>query len=170
MSIDVTYQGLALAKDAKVRFEGSAIFIETDGPMPVATRLTLSHGDDSLVGRVRRVKEGQGAGMLVVPADAASEKLPRWLMPLHAESAKEEFFVPLPPPPPPVVTASVAEAAPASNGHAAEASSEAASESGRTPPPDAEGAAGSEEDDDGKASAANKKGGAAKKPKKPRRR
>lgn len=169
MSIDVTYQGLALAKDAKVRFEGSAIFIETDGPMPVATRLTLSHGDDSLVGRVRRVKEGQGAGMLVVPADAASEKLPRWLMPLHAESAKEEFFVPLPPPPPPVA-APVAEAAPAGNGHAAEASSEAASESGRTPPPDAEGAAGSEEDDDGKASAANKKGGAAKKPKKPRRR
>src|SRR6185436_884633 len=106
MSVDVLYQGLSIAKEARVHFEEGGLFVEVEGPMPVATQLTLSHSDktptSTFVGRVRRVREaaapvagqttnqaagqtsaqatsqgtGQAAGMLIVPVDSA--KLPRW--------------------------------------------------------------------------------------------
>jgi len=86
------YQGLPIAKGARVRFEEGSLFVETDGPMPVATALVLSHEDKSLTGRVRRVREGAGAGMFITPAESA--KLPRWLIALNPETAHAAEFEP----------------------------------------------------------------------------
>ena len=102
MSIQVLYQSLSIAKEPRFRLQDGGLFIELDSPMPVATALSVHAGEHSLQGKVRRVKEGAGAGMLVVPVEAT--KLPRWLLGLGAEVGAGVEFEPEPaPPPPPVV-------------------------------------------------------------------
>ncbi len=102
MSIQVLYQSLSIAKEPRFRLQDGGLFIELDSPMPVATALSVHAGEHSLQGKVRRVKEGAGAGMLVVPVEAT--KLPRWLLGLGAEVGAGVEFEPAPaPPPPPVV-------------------------------------------------------------------
>lgn len=86
------YQGLPIAKGARVHFENGGLFVEFEGPMPVATQLVLSHQDKELPVQVQRVREGTGAGMLMAPVDAA--KLPRWLRELHLETAPAAEFEP----------------------------------------------------------------------------
>ncbi len=183
MSIQVIYQSLHIAKAPRFRIQDGGLFIETDTPMPVATALQVTAGEHSLSGKVRRVREGAGAGMLVVPTEKT--KLPRWLLGLGAEVGPGVEFEPEPaPPPPPVVEVKpepvvetkpepVAETKPAepaeakSEGKPTEPTAEAAP-SKQTP---AEAGSGEEEDDDGKTSSkAGDKKPASKPKKKPRRR
>ena len=104
MSIQVLYQSLSIAKEPRFRLQDGGLFIELDSPMPVATALSVHAGEHSLQGKVRRVREGAGAGMLVVPVETT--KLPRWLLGLGAEVGPHVEFEPEPaPPPPPVVEA-----------------------------------------------------------------
>jgi hypothetical protein len=98
MSIQVLYQSLSIAKEPRFRLQDGGLFIELDSPMPVATALSVHAGEHSLQGKVRRVKEGAGAGMLVVPAEVT--KLPRWLLGLGAEVGAGVEFEPEPAPPP----------------------------------------------------------------------
>lgn len=101
MSIEVIYQGLSIAKDARFRLQDGGVFVQLEGPMPVATRLSLRAGDHSLAGKVRRVVERTegGSGMLVGPAEGT--RLPRWLKQLDPEIHGEVEFEPEAPPPPP---------------------------------------------------------------------
>ena len=149
MSIQVIYQSLPIAKEPRFRLQDGGLFIELDCPMPVATALQVTAGEHSLSGKVRRVREGAGAGMLVVPTDKG--KLPRWLLGLGAEVGAGVEFEPEPAPPAPVVEVKPAEPV-------AEAKAEAAN--------------GDEEDEDGKSTtkAGDKKPAASKAKKKPRRR
>jgi hypothetical protein len=99
MSIEVIYQGLSIAKDARFRLQDGGVFVQLEGPMPVATQLALRSGDNTLRGRVRRVvekAEGQGSGMLVGPAEGT--RLPRWLKQLEPEIQGDVEFEPEPPP------------------------------------------------------------------------
>lgn len=192
MSLDVVYQGLPIAKGARVRFEEGALFVETDGPMPVATALVLAHEDKSLSGRVRRVREGAGAGMFIVPTESA--KLPRWLIALHPETSHAAEFepevtqaAPAAQAEPVAQVAQVAQAvptdaAPAQTDAAPAQAPEPAQTSNASPAPAAEAAPSnrtpesesSDEEDETKAAghkAGDKKpAGAAKPKKKPRRR
>ncbi|HNN93225.1 MAG TPA: hypothetical protein PKI03_13190, partial [Pseudomonadota bacterium] len=116
MSLDISYQGLPLLRQTSGRFEDGGLFVPSDAPMPVATALSLRYGDHQLAAKVRRVREGSGAGMLIVAG--AGGKLPRWLIDIHPESAATagELFEAAAPPPPPVVeppAASPASEAPA---------------------------------------------------------
>lgn len=174
MSLDVVYQGLPIAKGARVRFEEGSLFVETDGPMPVATALVLSHEDKSLTGRVRRVREGAGAGMFITPAESA--KLPRWLIALNPETAHAAEFEPEAPavvaePPQAQAQAQAPAQAqePAPTSSASPAAAVEAAPSNRTPESE-----GGEDEDESKA-AGHKPGdkkpaGGAKPKKKPRRR
>ncbi len=106
MSIEVIYQGLTIAKGPSFRLQDGGVFVELDGPMPVATALSLAHGEHALHGRVRRVSEGSGAGMLIVPTE--TKKLPRWLMQLGPTSVSNVELEPEPvaaPAPEPAVAA-----------------------------------------------------------------
>lgn len=173
MSIQVLYQSLSIAKEPRFRLQDGGLFIELDSPMPVATALSVHAGEHSLQGKVRRVKEGAGAGMLVVPVEAT--KLPRWLLGLGAEVGAGVEFEPEPaPPPPPVVEVKPepvveAKAEPVVEVKPAEAPVEAAP-SKQTP---AEAAASGEDEDESseKPKAGEKKTAAktAAKKKKPRR-
>src|SRR4051794_23113126 len=75
MSVDVIYQGLAIARNAGVRLEGAGLFIEMDGPMPVATELTLAYEGHRLAGRVGRIHEGVGSGVFFTTGG----RLPDWI-------------------------------------------------------------------------------------------
>lgn len=131
--------------------------------MPVATALSLSHGEQRLAAKVRRVREGSGAGMLIVSQSGG--KLPRWLIEVHPESAATagDLFeaAPAPVAAPPAAAEAPAETAPSTH----------------TPDSESDGAAGTGDDDD-ESKAAAKSGdgkkpaaGAAKKAgKKPRKR
>jgi hypothetical protein len=144
MSLNISYQGLPIARQTGGRFEEGGLFVAHEAPMPVATALQLVVGEQTLQGKVRRVREGSGAGMLIVAADGS--KLPRWLISLHPESAatSAEIFEAEPPPPPPVVETPAA---------AATDSSAEAAPSNSTPDGEGDGsAAGSDDDDEGKAS------------------
>lgn len=182
MSIQVIYQSLHIAKEPRFRIQDGGLFIETDSPMPVATALQVTAGEHSLRGKVRRVREGAGAGMLVVPTEQV--KLPRWLLGLGAEIGPGVEFEPEPaPPPPPVVELKpepvaevkaepVAEVKPEPVAEtkvetkAAEPAAEAAP-SKQTP---AEASAAEDEDDDKSAAKSGDKKPASKAKKKPRRR
>lgn len=158
MSLDISYQGLPLAKGASGRFEEGGLFVAVDAPMPVATHLSLSLGDHQLTSKVRRVREGTGAGMILTTVDGS--KLPRWLISVHPETAAAAaaLFEAEPPPPPPVVE-TPAPSAP-------EAAADAAP-SAHTPEGDGDGSAGAagDDDEDGKATSSAKKPAAgAKKP------
>ncbi len=154
MSLDISYQGLPLLRQTSGRFEDGGLFVPSDAPMPVATALSLRSGDHQLAGKVRRVREGSGAGMLIVAG--AGGKLPRWLIDIHPESAAtaSELFEAAAPPPPPVVEAPAA--SPTS-----EAAAEAAP-STHTPDSESDSASGTSDDDDDAKSAA--KPGDGKKP------
>lgn len=84
MSVDVIYQGLAIARNAGVRVEGAQLFIELDSPMPVATELSLQHEGHRLEGRVARVHEGVGAGVHFAP----SGRLPDWIRRLQPRAVE----------------------------------------------------------------------------------
>lgn len=164
MSLDISYQGLPIAQQTSGQFEDGGLFVAHEAPMPVATGLLLAVGERTVAAKVRRVREGNRAGMVIVAAEG--QKFPRWLMELHPETAAKvsEIFEAEAPPPPPVVEAPSAPAVP-------EAAAEAAP-SAHTP--DSESS--SDDDDDGKASSKpsdGKKpaaGGAKKGGKKPRKR
>lgn len=170
MSIDVIYQGLTIAKGPSFRLQDGGIFVELDGPMPVATALSLTHGDNCLHGQVRRVAEGTGAGMLVVPTQ--SKKLPRWLLPLGPTSIANVELEPEPTAPPPVVEAAppAAESPPAAtenkaagadfvSGEPAPDAAEPVAASGHTPSEQEAGA--KEEDEEAAAKTTDKKAPAA---------
>lgn len=115
MSIEVIYQGLTIAKGPSFRLQDGGLFIEVDGPMPVATALQVRAGEHALQGRVRRVHEGTGSGMLVVPSEG--KLLPRWLKTLEVKVVGVVEFEPEPvviaQPEPVVVAAPVVEPEPA---------------------------------------------------------
>ncbi len=170
MSIQVLYQSLPIAKEPRFRLQDGGLFIELESPMPVATALSVTAGEHTLQGKVRRVREGAGAGMLVVPTEKA--KLPRWLLGLGAEIGAGVEFEPEPAPPPPVVEVKpepVVEAKPEPVVEAKPA--EAAAEPAPSKQTPAEATAGEEDDEEGKAKAGDKKpaGKAAAKKKKARR-
>ena len=81
MSVDVVYQGLTIARGAATKkVTARELFIESAGPMPVATALTVTHGGHSLTAQVSRVVEGVGAGMVIVPT---AGDLPTWVTQLQ---------------------------------------------------------------------------------------
>jgi hypothetical protein len=67
MTVDVTWDGVALAKSATVREQDGGWFVELEQPMPVGTSVVLS-GDVQATVEVARVHEGLGAGMLLKAA------------------------------------------------------------------------------------------------------
>jgi hypothetical protein len=173
MSIEVIYQGLTIARDPRFRLQDGGVFVELDGPMPVATQLSLTHGEHALRGRVRRVAEGTtGAGMLIVPTE--THKLPRWLLGLGPTSITN---VELEPEPAPIVVeakpAPVAESKPAvepaASAEAGHEAGEPAAASGHTPSEHGEGAKDDEGDDKSGAKHSTTPAANAKK-KKPRKR
>jgi hypothetical protein len=67
MTLDVTWDGVALAKGATGREQDGGWFVELEQPMPVGTTVVLS-GDVQATVEVARVHEGLGAGMLLKAA------------------------------------------------------------------------------------------------------
>ncbi|MGZ3427416.1 MAG: hypothetical protein ACXVCV_12240 [Polyangia bacterium] len=67
MTVDVTWDGVALAKSATVREQDGGWFVELEQPMPVGTSVVLT-GDVQATAQVARVHEGLGAGMLLKAA------------------------------------------------------------------------------------------------------
>ena len=67
MTVDVTWDGVALVKSATVREQDGGWFVELEQPMPVGTSIVLS-GDVQATVEVTRVHEGLGAGMLLKSA------------------------------------------------------------------------------------------------------
>jgi hypothetical protein len=67
MTVDVTWDGVALAKGATVREQDGGWFVELEQPMPVGTSVMLT-GDVQATASVARVQEGIGAGMLLKQA------------------------------------------------------------------------------------------------------
>ena len=69
MTLDVTWDGVVLAKGAQAREQDGGWFVELEQPMPVGTLLQLA-GDTQGSVRVARVHEGLGAGMLMKKVDS----------------------------------------------------------------------------------------------------
>jgi hypothetical protein len=69
MTVDVTWDGVSLAKGVQARDQDGGWFVELEQPMPVGTVLQLE-GEVSATVSVARVHEGAGAGMLVKKADS----------------------------------------------------------------------------------------------------
>jgi hypothetical protein len=148
MSIDVSYQGLSIAKGAGLHLDPPGVYVEMDGPMPVGTRLSLSHDNNQLEGRVARINEGVGPGMMIVPADGG--ELPRWIKQIQPRAvqtveieAESELDLPSSPPAATAVATSVvsapapvqaARAAPAVPQEVEEAAPASASEQSASPP------------------------------------
>ena len=68
MPVDVTWDGVPLAKGATAREQDGGWFVELEQPMPVGTSIVLS-GDVQATVEVARVHEGLGAGMLLKKLD-----------------------------------------------------------------------------------------------------
>lgn len=68
MIVDVTWDGVLLARAAQAQEQDSGWLVELEQPMPVGTALVLS-GEAQATVRVARVSEGAGAGMLLKRAD-----------------------------------------------------------------------------------------------------
>ena len=64
MTVDVTWDGVPLAKGATAREQDGGWFVELEQPMPVGTSVVVS-GDVQATLAVARVQEGAGAGMLL---------------------------------------------------------------------------------------------------------
>jgi hypothetical protein len=62
---DVLYQGLVLCTDVAVQKEPDGLFVEMPAPMPVGTTLGIRQEGELKQGRVLRVHESIGAGVLV---------------------------------------------------------------------------------------------------------
>jgi hypothetical protein len=79
MTVDVLYEGLAIAKGAAAREESGGLFVELEAPMPVGTRLVIHDGGGERAARVTHVHEGIGPGVLIVfeaPKAASPEPEP----------------------------------------------------------------------------------------------
>ncbi|MCA1665682.1 MAG: hypothetical protein LC659_15675 [Myxococcales bacterium] len=70
MTVDVTWDGVPLAKGATAREQDGGWFVELEQPMPVGTSVVVS-GDVQATLAVARVHEGAGAGMLLRAAATA---------------------------------------------------------------------------------------------------
>src|SRR5437870_1324219 len=69
MTLDVSWDGVVLAKGAQAREQDGGWFVELEQPMPVGTVLQVA-GDTQATMTVARVHEGLGAGMLMKRADS----------------------------------------------------------------------------------------------------
>src|SRR4051812_24737254 len=74
MTLDVTWDGVVLAKGAEAREQDGGWFIELEQPMPVGTRLELSGETQALV-QGTRGHEGIGAGMIVKTVESRELKV-----------------------------------------------------------------------------------------------
>jgi hypothetical protein len=68
MIVDVTWDGVSLARAAQAHEQDGGWLVELEQPMPVGTALVLS-GEAQATVRVARVNEGAGAGMLLKRVD-----------------------------------------------------------------------------------------------------
>jgi hypothetical protein len=75
MTVDVTWDGVPLAKGATAREQDGGWFVELEQPMPVGTSVVVS-GDVQATLAVARVHEGVGAGMLLKTAAQAASASP----------------------------------------------------------------------------------------------
>jgi hypothetical protein len=78
MIVDVTWNGMTLARGAQARTEPNGWFVELEQPMPVGTTLALA-GEAQATVRVAKVHEGLGAGMWVkalAPVDGGAKPEP----------------------------------------------------------------------------------------------
>jgi hypothetical protein len=71
MTVDVTWDGVALVRGATIREQDGGWFVELEQPMPVGTSVVIS-GDVQATATVSRVTEGAGAGMLMHAGGARS--------------------------------------------------------------------------------------------------
>lgn len=74
MTLDVTWDGVVLAKGAQAREQDGGWFVELEQPMPVGTRLELS-GDTQAAVQVTRVHEGIGAGMVLKRVESPESRV-----------------------------------------------------------------------------------------------
>ena len=72
MTVDVSWDGVPLAKGATAREQDGGWFVELEQPMPVGTSVVVS-GDVQATLAVARVQEGAGAGMLLKSPAAAPQ-------------------------------------------------------------------------------------------------
>lgn len=77
MSVDVSYQGVVLARHAEVKETPGGRFVALEQPMPVGTVLLLDEQGARLEVRVQRVHEGVGPGVLVTAQGGALPKADR---------------------------------------------------------------------------------------------
>jgi hypothetical protein len=90
MLVDVTFDGVSLAKGANAHADGpgnNGWFVELEQPMPVGTLLTLA-GEAQAAVRVERVVEGVGAGMLVMPTTPVEKAKPAEVKPADVKPAE----------------------------------------------------------------------------------
>jgi len=64
MTVDVTWNGVSLAKGATIREQDGGWFVELEQPMPVGTSVVLT-GEVQATVTVARVHEGIGSGMVL---------------------------------------------------------------------------------------------------------
>jgi hypothetical protein len=87
MLVDVTFDGVSLAKGANARPDGNnGWFVEVEQPMPVGTLLALS-GEAQAMVQVARVVEGVGAGMLLLSVAPVEKGKPADAKPADAKPA-----------------------------------------------------------------------------------
>ena len=89
MTVDVTWDGVALARGATIREQDGGWFVELEQPMPVGTSVVLS-GDVQAAATVARVHEGIGAGMLVKQAAGNRQQATGNEEPPEKEEKKEK--------------------------------------------------------------------------------
>jgi hypothetical protein len=133
MIVDVTWDGVTLAKGATARVEAGGWFVELEQPMPVGTTLTLA-GEAAGTVKVTRVHEGLGAGVVVkavgsvVTSAAASEPVTAPNVPPHSATAPVEPAAAAPATDAPVEPAASAPPAPAEPDTASGPTAESADE------------------------------------------
>lgn len=88
MIVDVTWDGVTLAKGATARAEAGGWFVELEQPMPVGTTLSLA-GEATGTVKVARVHEGVGAGMLVRAVGALVTNVPEAVEPAEPSVATD---------------------------------------------------------------------------------
>jgi hypothetical protein len=72
MSVDVSYEGIVIARGAEVKETPAGQFLALETPMPVGTTLRLHDGSSEHGVRVTRVHEGVCAGVIVAPASGST--------------------------------------------------------------------------------------------------
>jgi hypothetical protein len=81
MSVDVSYQGVVLARHAEVKETPAGRFVALEQPMPVGTILVLDDQGAHIEVRVQRVHEGVGPGVLVTAPGGTLPKADRVVAP-----------------------------------------------------------------------------------------